>query len=87
MKSLECNALVSVFLRTLDYFSEILFLTTNSVTTFDQALQSRIHVTLGVPALDRTRRVQVWNIFVDDLAAKADITPERHAFQKQLIRE
>ena len=87
MQSLKRNALVSIFLRTLDYFSGILFLTTNRVTTFDQAFQSRIHVTLGVPALDQTRRVQVWDIFVDDLAAKAAITPERHTLLKQLVRE
>ena len=87
MISLERNALVSIFLRTLDYFSGILFLTTNRVTTFDQAFQSRIHVTLGVPALDQKRRIQVWDIFVDDLAAKSAIQPAQHKLLRQLVRE
>jgi ATPase family associated with various cellular activities (AAA) len=35
------NALVSIFLRLLEYFQGILFLTTNRVETFDDAFQSR----------------------------------------------
>lgn len=86
MKDLQRNALVSIFLRTLDYFSGILFLTTNRVTTFDQAFQSRVHVTLGVPALDQKRRVAVWDIFVDDLADKGAISGERRQELQQLVR-
>ena len=86
MRDLQRNALVSIFLRTLDYFSGILFLTTNRVTTFDQAFQSRVHVTLGVPALDQKRRVAVWDIFVDDLEAKWAITPKRRGELLQLVR-
>jgi hypothetical protein len=37
------NALVSVFLRLLEYFQGILFLTTNRVETFDDAFQSRTY--------------------------------------------
>src|SRR5262249_30610823 len=40
------NALVSIFLRLLEYFQGILFLTTNRVDTFDEAFQSRIHLPL-----------------------------------------
>lgn len=36
------NALVSIFLRLLEYFQGILFLTTNRVETFDDAFQSRM---------------------------------------------
>ena len=42
------NALVSIFLRVLEYFQGILFLTTNRVSTFDDAFQSRIHIALRV---------------------------------------
>ena len=45
------NALVSIFLRLLEYFQGILFLTTNRVTTFDDAFQSRIHIALRVSFL------------------------------------
>lgn len=64
-----------VFLRTLEYFNGILFLTTNRVGTFDQAFQSRIHVTLGLPQLDRARRTEVWSIFIQDLCNRSLITP------------
>ena len=73
-KNLKRNALVSIFLRTLEYFNGVLFLTTNRVGTFDQAFQSRIHVTLGLPSLDQQRRISVWTIFLQDLATKGAIT-------------
>ena len=85
--SLEHNALVSIFLRTLDNFSGILFLTTNRVGAFDQAFQSRIHVTLGLSMLDQTRRGLAWNIFVDDLAAKNGFSGEEHDKLRGLVRE
>ncbi|KAL9595503.1 MAG: hypothetical protein Q9219_006401 [cf. Caloplaca sp. 3 TL-2023] len=74
---LERNALVSVFLRTLEYFNGILFLTTNRVGTFDQAFQSRIHITLGLPLLDRPRRTSIWSIFLDELAKSSQL-PSSH---------
>lgn len=37
------NALVSVFLRKLEYHKGILFLTTNRVQSFDDAIANRIH--------------------------------------------
>ena len=40
---LQRNSLVSVFLRHLEYFRGIMFLTTNRVTKFDGAFQSRIN--------------------------------------------
>lgn len=38
------NAMVGVFLRLLEYHQGILFLTTNRVSTFDDAFNSRISV-------------------------------------------
>lgn len=40
------NATVSVFLRMLEYYKGILFLTTNRIGTFDEAFKSRIHLSL-----------------------------------------
>ena len=76
-----------VFLRTLEYFNGILFLTTNRIGTFDQAFQSRVHVTLGLPALDRNRRADVWTIFLDDLASKAKISASQHSVLRQLVED
>ena len=84
--SLKRNALVSMFLRALDYFSGILFLTTNRAAAFDQAFQSRIHVSLGLPVLDQIRRIKVWDIFVGELAAKKGYTAEKHDELRGLIR-
>ncbi|KAJ2985633.1 hypothetical protein NUW58_g5428 [Xylaria curta] len=46
------NGLVSVFLRVLEYYAGILFLTTNRVGDFDEAFASRIHISLYYPHLD-----------------------------------
>ncbi|KFA50467.1 hypothetical protein S40293_07883 [Stachybotrys chartarum IBT 40293] len=47
------NGLVAVFLRVLEYYAGILFLTTNRVGDLDEAFTSRIHMTLHYPQLDR----------------------------------
>jgi SpoVK/Ycf46/Vps4 family AAA+-type ATPase len=54
------NALVAVFLRELEYFSGIVFLTTNRIETFDQAMKSRIHLALEYSPPDIEIRRQVW---------------------------
>ncbi|PLB53966.1 hypothetical protein P170DRAFT_396969 [Aspergillus steynii IBT 23096] len=52
--NIERNALVSVFLRVLEYYSGILFLTTNRVGALDEAFRSRVHVSLYYPHLSYT---------------------------------
>lgn len=59
------NALVSIFLRLLEYFQGILFLTTNRVETFDDAFQSRIHVALRYGELTAKAKKTVWKTFFD----------------------
>ncbi|KAF2479498.1 P-loop containing nucleoside triphosphate hydrolase protein [Neohortaea acidophila] len=59
------NALVSIFLRLLEYFQGILFLTTNRVETFDDAFQSRIHIALRYNELNQKARKAVWKMFLD----------------------
>lgn len=56
------NGLVSVFLRILEYYSGILFLTTNRVGAFDDAFRSRIHLTLYYPKLDKDQSYRVWEM-------------------------
>ncbi|KAI1075125.1 hypothetical protein F5B20DRAFT_560864 [Whalleya microplaca] len=46
------NSLVSVFLRVMEYYSGILFITTNRLGDFDEAFASRIHMSLYYPPLD-----------------------------------
>ncbi|KAJ4319812.1 hypothetical protein N0V84_006193 [Fusarium piperis] len=50
--NLQRNALVSIFLRTLEYYPGILFLTTNRVGVLDEALSSRVHLSIYFRHLD-----------------------------------
>lgn len=49
-----------MFLRALEYFQGILFLTTNRVGSFDEALMSRIHVQIGYDPLEDSSREKIW---------------------------
>ena len=61
---LERNKLVSIFLRLLEYYEGILFLTTNRVDNIDAAFESRIHLSLQYDELDRPSRKHVWITFL-----------------------
>ncbi|KAI9068180.1 P-loop containing nucleoside triphosphate hydrolase protein [Trametes sanguinea] len=61
---LERNAMVAVFLRQLEYFRGILFLTTNRVRVFDEAFQSRIHVSLRYQDLSPDAKRHIWLAFL-----------------------
>jgi len=64
LHDLERNAMVAVFLRQLEYFHGILFLTTNRVRVFDKAFQSRIHVSLHYPDLTVDAKKRIWTAFL-----------------------
>lgn len=64
LHELERNKLVSIFLRVLEYYEGIMFLTTNRVQTFDAAFQSRIHISLEYKELDSKSRRAVWENFL-----------------------
>lgn len=86
LNDLERNALVSVFLRTLEYYEGILILTTNRVGTFDEAFKSRISLALRYDKLNEDQRKQIWwnffrrleylgeqeNVDLDDLKSHVD---------------
>ena len=65
LHELERNKLVSIFLRVLEYYEGIMFLTTNRVQTFDPAFQSRIHISLQYPELSAKSQKAVWNNFLE----------------------
>lgn len=52
--TLQRNALVSVFLRVLEYYEGILILTTNRVLSFDVAVQSWIHLAVMIHDLNES---------------------------------
>ncbi|PVH68573.1 P-loop containing nucleoside triphosphate hydrolase protein [Cadophora sp. DSE1049] len=67
LDDLRRNALVSIFLRVLEYYDGILVLTSNRVGTFDEAFKSRIQLALHYPKLDQRKRTKVWENFIDRL--------------------
>ena len=59
------NAFVSVFLRTLEYYQGIMILTTNRRHDFDEAFESRIHISIHYELPDATQRAMIWrNMFL-----------------------
>ncbi len=70
---LEYNALVSVFLRQLEYSQGIIFLTTNRVTMIDEAIQNRIHLGLKYDDLKPLARESIWKAFLQQANSSARV--------------
>jgi len=60
MHDIYRNEVVCTFLRTLEYYEGIMFLTTNRVQTFDDAITSRIHLMMKYEPLSPDYRRIVW---------------------------
>ena len=57
---LERSAIVGIFLRMLDYYEGLLFLTTNRPQSLDYAIRSRVMLRLEYPDLDGSVRADIW---------------------------
>ncbi|KAF5635828.1 ATPase family AAA domain protein [Fusarium sp. NRRL 52700] len=57
----------AVFLRIMEYYSGILFLTTNRVGAIDDAFRSRLHLTLYYPKLDKKQTRTIWKNNIERL--------------------
>ncbi|KAI0151812.1 P-loop containing nucleoside triphosphate hydrolase protein [Xylariaceae sp. FL1272] len=66
LQNLTRNAMVSIFLRALEFYSGILFLTTNRVGSIDEAFKSRIDLSLYYEPLDWETSKQIWQINLRD---------------------
>lgn len=94
LHEVERNKLVSIFLRVLEYYEGIMFLTTNRVQTFDAAFQSRIHISLEYPDLNVDSRKQIWKNFlvrhntvqqnVRDKGPAKETTHKHHEVEKEV---
>ncbi|ETS80813.1 hypothetical protein PFICI_08342 [Pestalotiopsis fici W106-1] len=77
---IERNAIVSVFLRELEYYQGILILTTNQAQVIDEAFQSRIHLSLQYFSLDTASRYRVWDSLMENARKskriKVDVTQD-----------
>lgn len=59
-EDLERSAIVGIFLRMLDYYEGLLFLTTNRPDVLDHAVHSRVMLRLDYPDLDVAARAGIW---------------------------
>ncbi|SLM41528.1 P-loop containing nucleoside triphosphate hydrolase [Lasallia pustulata] len=61
------NGIVSTFLRKMEYFKGLLFLTTNRIGHIDDAFLSRVSVVIHYNRLDQTTRQKIWQGFFQKL--------------------
>lgn len=78
VQDIERNNLVASFLRALEYYKGILFLTTNRVGTFDEAFISRITLTIFYPAFTHEARREVWKSFFSKLKKEREDSMRIH---------
>lgn len=71
---------MTVFLRMLEYYEGIIFLTTNRLLTMDAAFESRIQLAIRLPDLTVSSRRKIWTNLINRL------DPEE-AFGKQELIE
>ncbi|KAK8003870.1 hypothetical protein PG989_003589 [Apiospora arundinis] len=69
-KNPDKNSLVAVLLKELEYFSGIVFLTTNRVESFDTAMKSRIHLSLGYHPPEQAVRRRIWTLCLQGVPAE-----------------
>ncbi len=63
--NIAMNAVVGVFLRVLEYFNGLLFLTTNRVDDIDEAIVSRCIALIKYYPPDSDARRQIWQVMID----------------------
>lgn len=92
LEDMNRNALVSAFLRVVEYFEGILILTTNRVGTFDEAFKSRIQLALHYPPLGEEQRRSIWQTFIkrldgfdEDAIDVEDIMGNLHVLQREKL--
>jgi len=77
LHELERNKLVSLFLRLLEYYEGIMFLTTNRLSAIDPAFQSRIHISLDYPDLSTDSRRLIWKNFLAASTLEVRVTEKQ----------
>lgn len=56
------NAVVGIFLRVLEYYSGVLFMTSNRSTTIDDAILSRCNAVINYQAPNPEQQVAIWKV-------------------------
>jgi hypothetical protein len=71
---LEHNAIVAEFLRTLEYFNGLLFMTTNRIDDVDDAILSRCIATIQYETPPKTDAIRLWKLLAQQFGA--DLTDD-----------
>ncbi|HEY0469400.1 MAG TPA: AAA family ATPase, partial [Polyangiaceae bacterium] len=66
------NAVVGVFLRVLEYFNGLLFLTTNRVEDIDEAIVSRCIAMIKYHPPDYAARLRIWQVMLAQFELQVD---------------
>jgi SpoVK/Ycf46/Vps4 family AAA+-type ATPase len=70
--NMTMNAVVGVFLRVLEYFNGLLFLTTNRVDDIDEAIVSRCIAMIKFYPPDEDARRKIWKVMTAQFALDVD---------------
>lgn len=70
--NLAMNAVVGVFLRVLEYFNGLLFLTTNRIDDIDEAIVSRCIALIRYQAPDEAARARIWRVMAGQFGLALD---------------
>jgi len=70
--NIAMNAVVGVFLRVLEYFNGLLFLTTNRVDDIDEAIVSRCIALIKYYPPDSDARRRIWQVMIEQFELDVD---------------
>jgi hypothetical protein len=76
---------IVVFLRVLEYYSGILFLTTNQIAQFDVAVQSRVHIALHYEKLGEEQSQKIFLNFLQQYRDKNSIHDDEYTRIKRYV--
>lgn len=68
------NAVVGVFLRVLEYFNGLLFLTTNRIDDIDEAIVSRCIALIRFEPPDEAARERIWQLMLEQFELRGEPT-------------
>ncbi|MDO9315661.1 MAG: ATP-binding protein [Burkholderiaceae bacterium] len=69
---IAANAVVGVFLRVLEYFDGLLFLTTNRIDDIDEAIVSRCIALIRYHSPDQLARERIWRVMAEQFGLALD---------------
>lgn len=76
-----------VFLRMLEYYHGIIFLTTNRISAFDRAFVSRIHIAIHYPSLSLPVRRELWYSLLKQISNETAEVMNRDGVLNKLAEE